>query len=127
MEQIPLRHRFHQKHWLCKQLNDTAKLLDPEKYRKLIGESTCQGLILLGVPKYMANVLGAGAGFGLKIVIGQMPIGQLLEAMRVLIALACPDLSKCPAEGKVFSTFMSPLLTDTLKSIAEGGSLSRND
>lgn len=125
IEQVPFRRRVTRNHWLCEQLNDTAEMLDPEKYRKLIGRSTRLGLVELGMPKYMANVIGAGAGFGVKIVLGRTPIGNISKVLRILIPLVCPDLNKCPTRGKVFSAFIGPLLTDTLKQIAEGASLMR--
>lgn len=104
IDQIPFHHRLTRNHWLCEQLNDTAEILDPETYRKLVTRTTRKGLIELGMPEYMANVIGAGAGFDIKVVLGKTPIGHISKVLRVLIPLACPDISKCPARKKVFNT-----------------------
>lgn len=107
-------------HWLCRRLNAVAGAVDPGTYAQLSGKSTAEGLAALGAPPFMAEVLGAGAGLGLKIVMGSTPIAQLSSGLRVLIPLVCPDLTGCPAERDVIKVFATPLLAEQLKVISGG-------
>jgi hypothetical protein len=118
LDRVPFRRRFFRGHWLCLRLNAVAGAADPGAYAKLLGKSTAEGLAALGAPPFMADVLGAGAGLGLKIVMGSTPVVQLSNSLRVLIPLVCPDLERCPAERDVVKVFATPLLADQLKVIS---------
>ena len=76
------------------------------------------GLAGLGLPSFMADALGAGAGATLKIAFGQTPLGNLSKTLRGLIPLVCPKLSRCPTEAEVIKTYMTPALADRLKAVA---------
>ncbi|GAA3430965.1 hypothetical protein GCM10018954_005660 [Kutzneria kofuensis] len=94
--------------------------MDPGTYAAQIQKPTRDGLIALGMPRCMANVLGAGAGLGLKIALGHTPIAHLTNALRVLIPLVCPNLDQCPTEKDVVKTFVTPFLAEQLKAMASG-------
>lgn len=114
----PWYYRWLLKHQLCAALNALTKGIDPATYRAAIQRPVRDGLLRLGAPAFIANVIGAGAGYGLKIGLGQTPVGQLVQGLRVLGALTCPDLGKCPSQGEVVKTFVSPALTEQLQAIA---------
>ncbi|HEY4453999.1 MAG TPA: hypothetical protein VGN81_06780, partial [Pseudonocardiaceae bacterium] len=67
LDAIPLRRSIRRGHWLCTQLNDLATGTDPDTYARQIRKPTRDGLIALACRPFIANVLGAGAGLGLKI------------------------------------------------------------
>jgi hypothetical protein len=106
-------------HWLCKQLADAAENLDPDTWAKQAGKSVRAGLSALGLPRYMADALGAGSGVTLKIAFGHTPIGNLSKSLRVLIPLVCPDMSRCPTEVEVVKTLATPFVAEQLKEIAQ--------
>ena len=87
IDNLPLRRRIRRGHWLYEQLNDFAEMLDPDTYAQQAQESVADGLEEMGMPTIMAEVLGAGAGNGLKVALGRTPIGDLSKALRVLISL----------------------------------------
>ncbi|REH55863.1 hypothetical protein BCF44_101889 [Kutzneria buriramensis] len=119
LDHVPLWHRGRKRgHWLCLRLNDLAKSVDPGTYAAQIRKSTRAGLIALGAPRFMANVLGAGAGLGLKIALGHTPIAHLTNTLRVLIPLVCPNLGQCPAQKDVVKTLATPFLAEQLKKTA---------
>lgn len=99
--------------------------MDPDTYATLIQEPVRDGLVALGFPKFVATVLGAGGGLGLKIVLGHTPIAHLTSALRVLIALVCPNLDRCPTKPDVVKTFANPVLAEYLKAMADGSPDSR--
>lgn len=66
----------------------------------------------------MAEILGAGTGLGLKIVMGGTPIAQVSNSLQVLIPLVCPDLAKCPTERDVIKVLATPGLAEQLKALA---------
>lgn len=118
LEAIPLHRRIRRGHWLCTQLNDLATGTDPDAYARQIRKPTRDGLIALGCRPFIANVLGAGAGLGLKIALGNTPMGHLTTALRTLIALTCPNLSTCPTEKDVAKNFATPILAEQLRSLS---------
>jgi hypothetical protein len=101
-------------------LNELAHGVDPDLYAKLVQNPVRHGLVALGFPDFVATVLGAGAGMGLKIALGHTPIAHLTSALRVLIALVCPNLNSCPTKSDVIKTFATPALAERLKEMAEG-------
>jgi len=121
IENLPRGRRTWRGHWLCKQLKDAAEGLDPDTYAKLAGETVRDGLRKLGLPRYMADALGAGAGVTLKIQFGTTPLGNLSKTLRVLIPLVCPRAGRCPARDEFVKTMCSPAIGDHLKEIANGG------
>jgi hypothetical protein len=118
IENLPWTRRVARGHWLCKQLAAAAEGLDPDTWAKLAGRSARAGLVALGLPEYMADALGAGAGVTLKIAFGHTPIGNLSKVLRVLIPLVCPNIGRCPAEIEVVKTLVTPLIADRLKEMA---------
>jgi len=104
-------------HWLCSALDRLATTIDPTTYLGLIRHPVRDGLIQLGAPAFIANVLGASSGYGLKLALGQRPVGQLIQTLRVLGALTCPNLAKCPSRREVVKTFPSPVLADRLRAM----------
>lgn len=104
-------------HWLCKQLDEAAHALDPGTYSRQAQRPTREGLLALGFPDFMATVLGAGAGAGLNIALGETPMNRVENALRVLGALVCPNLAACPARDKVVQAFAAPYLAEQLRSI----------
>lgn len=104
-------------HWLCKQLDAAARGLDPGTYARQAQRSTREGLVALGFPDFMATVLGAGAGAGLNIALGETPMNRLGNALRVLGALVCPKLAACPARNEVVQAFAAPQLAEQLQSM----------
>jgi hypothetical protein len=113
----PLIRRWTPGHWLCRQLDETARGLDPGTYTRQAQRPIREGLRSLGFPDFIATVLGAGAGVGLNIAVGQTPMGKLVTALRVLGALVCPNLSACPARNEVVKAFAAPSLAGELKSM----------
>jgi hypothetical protein len=103
---------------LCKSLNGLARDVSPGTYAQQVQKPTRDGLIALGCAPFIAGVLGAGAGVGLTIALGHTPMAHLSRALRVLIALVCPDLSSCPAERDVVKTFATPALAADLREMA---------
>lgn len=87
---MPLPYRWLPGHWLCSALDRLATTIDPTTYLGLIRHPVRDGLIQLGAPAFIANVLGASSGYGLKLALGQRPVGQLIQTLRVLGALTCP-------------------------------------
>lgn len=118
LDAMPWRYRSLPGHWLCSTLNDLSTGIDPATYFGLIRHPVRDGLLRLGAPPFMANVLGAGSGYGLKLAFGQTPVGQLIQALRVLGALACPNLTKYPSQREVAKTFVSPALSERLRAMA---------
>jgi hypothetical protein len=112
--------RGREDHVLCMCLNELARGVDPDVYAKLVQKPVRHGLTVLGFPDFVATVLGAGAGIGLKIALGHTPIAHLTSALRVLIALVCPNLNSCPTKPDVINTFANPPLAELLKEMAEG-------
>jgi hypothetical protein len=76
------------------------------------------GLIALGFPRFMADVLGVGTGLRLKIALGHTPIAHLTNTLPVLIPLGCPNLDQCATEKYVVKTFATPVLAEQLKAMA---------
>lgn len=118
IENLPWTRRVGRGHWLCKQLADTAKDLDPATWAKQAGKSVRTGLLALGFPRYMADSLAAGSGVTLKITFGQTPIGNMSKVLRVLIPLVCPDITRCPAVVPVVKTLATPVVAEQLKELA---------
>jgi hypothetical protein len=114
---VPLPYRWLPGHWLCSALDRLATTIDPTTYLGLIRHPVRDGLIQLGAPAFIANVLGASSGYGLKLALGQRPVGQLIQTLRVLGALTCPNLAKCPSRREVVKTFPSPVLADRLRAM----------
>ena len=126
IDTVPFRRKRRHGHWLCEQLDGTAEALDPETYRKIVGQGVAEGLKALGMRDNLADVIGGSAGFGVKAVIGATTsIGHVSKVLRIVIPLVCPDITECPARAKVFAAYVGPTLTDTLKQIAEAGSSAR--
>jgi hypothetical protein len=123
LDRLPLRRKIARGHWLCVRLNGLARAVDPGTYTALLGKTTAQGLAHLGAQAFMAEVLGAGAGLGLKITMGSTPISQLTTSLRSLIPLVCPDLQACPTRSDVMKVFGTPLLAEQLKATASGTSV----
>jgi hypothetical protein len=120
IDKVPLRRRWQKGHWLCLRLLDTAKMFDPDEYAELAGATVRDGMVALRVPRFIASVLGAGSGVGLKMAFGTTPLGNLTKTIKVLISLVCPDLSSCPTEREVLKTFASPGLGQVLHNMASG-------
>jgi hypothetical protein len=118
LDNLPWHRRWRRNHWLCTCLNNLAHGVDPDTYAELVRKPTRDGLIALGFPRFIAAVLGAGVGVGLKIALSHMPIAHLTSALRVLIALVCPNLDKCPTKRDVAKTFTAPVLAEYLKEMA---------
>lgn len=118
LDSLPLHRRLQRGHWLCRRLNESAHIVDPNTYAEQVQKPTRDGLMALGFPKFIATVLGASAGLGLKIALGHTPMGHLTSALRVLIALVCPNLDRCPTKQDVMETFASPVLGEYLKEMA---------
>jgi hypothetical protein len=68
----------------------------------------------------MAEVLGAGTGLGLKIVMGGTPMAHVSNSLRVVIPLVCPDFTSCPTDRDVIRVFATPRLAEQLKALAGG-------
>ncbi len=119
LDNLPWRRRGRRGHWLCTCLNDLAHSLDPGTYAEQVQKPTIKGMIILGFPKFIATVLGAAVGIGLKIALGHTPMGHLTSALRVLIPLVCPDLDRCPTKPEVTKTFATPGLAECLKEMAD--------
>lgn len=117
IEKTPVWRRGGRSHWLCKQLNDTAETLDPDTWAKQAGKSVRDGLRRIGLPRFMADALGAGSGVTLKIAFGTTSLGSLSKVLRILIPLVCPDFSRCPAEVEVVKVMASPVVADQLKTM----------
>jgi hypothetical protein len=118
IEKAPWRHRRRRGHVSCVLINDLASEMDPRTYATLVQAPIRRGLRTLGFPRFLASALGVGASVGLTIALGLTPMNHLLHALRVLIALICPDLSTCPTERDVVSTFTAPGLAGQLKAMA---------
>jgi hypothetical protein len=119
IESLPWTRRTARRHWLCKQLAEAAEGLDPDTWAKQAGKSVRAGLTALGLPRYMADALGAGSGVTLKIAFGHTPMGHLTKALRALIPLVCPRFGRCPAMVVVAKTLATPLVAEELKEIAQ--------
>ncbi|WP_225440261.1 hypothetical protein [Amycolatopsis eburnea] len=111
----PVRYRSH---GLCVCLNNVAKGLDPATYAKWAQLPLRAGLIRVGCPTFLAEVLSAASAFGVKQILGTLPHAQLYKTMRVMIPLVCPDLGICPARTDVVKTYASPALGQELKAFA---------
>jgi hypothetical protein len=120
IENLPWGHRTWRGHWLCMQLKEAADGLDPDTYAKLAGQTVRDGLRKLGLPQYMADALGAGAGATLKIQFGQTPLGNLSKTLRVLIPLVCPNIDRCPGTVEAVKTLCTPAVGERLKEMANG-------
>ncbi|WP_410645377.1 hypothetical protein [Amycolatopsis sp. lyj-346] len=105
----------YQKHGLCVCLNKVAKGLDPGTYTKWAQLSIRAGLIQVGCPSFLAEVLSATSAFGVKQILGTLPYAQLYKTLRVMIPLVCPNLDVCPARTDVVKTYASPFLAEELK------------
>jgi len=119
VENQPWARRASRGHWLCKQLNEAAKGLDPGTYAEQAGKTVGDGLRTLDLPPFMADALGAGSGVALKITFEKTSIGDLSKVLRALIPLVCPNINRCPAEVEVAKTFVSPVLADRLKQMTD--------
>lgn len=119
IEKTPFWRRGGRSHRLCRQLNDAAEGLDPDTWAKQAGKSVWDGLRNLGLPRFMADALGAGSGVTLKIAFGATSLGSLSKVLRVLIPLVCPDFSRCPTEVDVVKILATPALADQLKVMAK--------
>lgn len=113
----PLTKKLWRGHWLCKQLDEAARGLDPSTYAQQAQRPAREGFRSLGFPDFMSTVMGAGAGVGLNIALGETPMNRLVTALRVLGALVCPNLATCPARNAVANTFVAPELADQLKNM----------
>lgn len=113
------RSRWLRGHWLCTCLNDLARGVDPGTYAEQIQKPVRDGLAALGFPKFIANVLGASGGLVRKIALGHTPITHLASVLRVLIALVCPNLDRCPTKPDVVKTFATPALAEYLKKMTD--------
>ncbi|MGW4520004.1 hypothetical protein [Amycolatopsis sp. NPDC004378] len=111
---MPIRRRNHD---LCICLNDSAKSLDPGTYAKLPVRA---GLLRLGFPPVLAEVLSATTAFGVKQILVALPQAQLAKTLRVMIPLVCPDLDVCPARVEVLKTYAGPTLGAELKALVAG-------
>lgn len=120
MDRVPLHRKVRRGHWLCQLLNTVASAVDPGAYSDLVGGSTADGFAIFGAPPFMAEVLGAGAGLGLQVVMGQTPVSQVSNAVRVLVPMVCPDLGSCPCERDVIKVLATPALAAGLKQVAGG-------
>lgn len=118
LDSLPLHRRLRRGHWLCRCLNDLARGVDPDTYAAQVQKPTRDGLLALGFPKFIATVLGASTGVVLKIALGHTPVGHLTSALRVMIALVCPNLNRCPTKHDVMKTFATPMIGDYLKEMA---------
>jgi hypothetical protein len=118
IENVPAGHRTWRGHWLCRQLKEAADGLDPDTYAKLGGETVRDGLRALGLPQYMADALGAGAGVTLKINFGRTDLGTLSKVLRVLIPLVCPNIDRCPGMTEATKTLCSPAVGERLREMA---------
>lgn len=118
LDTMPWHRRWPSSHSLCRQLDRLAVGLDPGTYAKQVGRPTAEGLLALGFPRFVATTLGAGAGQGLRIALGNTPLGDLVTALRVLTALVCPDLAACPTQREVVKTIVSPGLAEQLRTMA---------
>ena len=118
LDKVPWRRRMRRGHWLCASLNELSKGLDPANYAKHTQKPVRAGLLLLGFPTFLAEVLSATTAFGVKQILGALPPAHLSKALRVLIPLVCPDLDVCPTRVDVLKTYASPLLADQLKALA---------
>lgn len=96
-------------------MNNVAKGLDPGTYAKWAQLPLRAGLIRVGCPKFLAEVLSAASAFGVKQILGTLPHAQLFKTLRVMIPLVCPDLDVCPARTDVVKTHASPALGQELK------------
>jgi hypothetical protein len=119
IENQPWSRRASRGHWLCKQLNSAAEMIDPGTYAEQAGESVRDGLKGIGLPPFMADALGAGSGVSLKIAFDRTPVGDLVKVLRALIPLVCPNMGRCPVEAEVVKTYISPELADRLKQFAD--------
>ncbi len=89
-------------------LNNLAKGLDPGTYAKWAQLPLRAGLIRVGCPPFLAEVLSAMSAFGVKEIPGTLPHAQLYITLRVLIPLVCPDLDVCPARTDVVKHMPHP-------------------
>jgi hypothetical protein len=105
-------------HGLCVCLNDLSKGLDPATYAKLAQTPIRAALLALGFPKFLAEVLSATSGFGVKQILGTLPAAQLSKTLHAVIPLVCPNLDTCPARTDVVKTYASPILAIELKALA---------
>ena len=117
IENLPWGYRTWRGHWLCRQLKEAADGLDPDMYAKLAGETVRDGLRRLGLPPYMADALGAGAGVTLKIQFGHTPMGNLSKALRILIPLVCPNIRRCPGLVEAAKTLFTPEVGERLQEL----------
>jgi hypothetical protein len=124
IDNLPLHRRWRRGHWLCMCLNDLAHGVDPDTYAEQVRKPIRDGLIALGFPGFIAAALGASGGVGLKVALGHMPLTHLTSVLRVLIALVCPNLDKCPTKLDVAKNFTSPVLAECLKRWPENRSVS---
>ncbi|WIX98276.1 hypothetical protein QRX60_29925 [Amycolatopsis mongoliensis] len=116
IDKVPWTSPVHyRKHGLCVCLNNVAKGLDPGTYAKYAQMPLRAGLVLVGCPKFLAEVLSAASAFGIKQILGTLPHAQLYKTLRVIIPLVCPNLDVCPARQDVVKTYASPVLAEELK------------
>jgi hypothetical protein len=118
IDKLPWSRRIRYRgHGLCVCLNDLSKGLDPGTYAKLTQTPIRAALLLLGFPKFLAEVLSAASAFGVKQILGTLPLTQLSKSLRVMIPLVCPNLDACPARTDVLKTYASPALATELKAL----------
>lgn len=120
IDKVPLRRHWQKGHWLCLRLLETAKMFNPDEYAEQAGATVRDGMVALGAPRFIASVLGAGSGVGLKMAFGTTPLGNLTKTLNALIPLVCPDFASCPTEREVLKTFASPVLGQVLHNMAGG-------
>ena len=125
LDQVPWYHPVSRiGHGLCAKLNGLAKGLDPATYAQLLQQPVSAGLLALGLPKFMAETLGAASAFGAKNLLSGLPVGHFTKGLRAVIPLACPNLEVCPARVDVLKTYASPALAGELKELARGRAVS---
>lgn len=118
IDAVPWNRRIRYRgHGLCVCLNDLSKGLDPATYAKLTQKPIRAALLLLGFPKFLAEVLSAASAFGTKKILGMLPQAQLSKSLRVIIPLVCQNLDTCPARTDVVKTYASPALATELRTL----------
>lgn len=113
---VPFWRRFRKEnHWLCALLHDLAEGLDPATYARQAGMDIAHGLREVGFPFFVANVIGGASSAGLNVIFSSVQTDSLAHALKILIALTCPNLEGCPTKVDVVKVFLLPGLTAELK------------
>lgn len=97
-----------------------AAACDPATYAELAGLATEQMCRQLGAPAVVAKVLGSGLEFGVKSMAHGSGTQLVVQKLRVLGALVCPDLDRCPAKKAIVDTFAAPMVADILRAWRPG-------